>query len=194
MTLPDFYLTPYQRHRVEWKNCERCELCQTRDKVVLVRGTLPAPVLFIGEAPGVSENTLGLPFVGPAGKLLDRIIDKANWQDNSYAITNLVGCIPLGEDGAKTAEPSKECIYACEPRLTQVLGLCQPKLIVCVGRLSTKYVPKLIGYRSLRNVDKVQWLDLIHPAAILRMDVMQQRLAIQRSIVALADALENLQG
>lgn len=70
-------MTPFQKHKLRWQSCERCDLCQTRDKTCLVRGKLPADVLFVGEAPGPSEDVIGQPFIGPAGHLLDEIIAEA---------------------------------------------------------------------------------------------------------------------
>lgn len=63
-------------HVEKWKDCQRCPLAQQRSNIVLARGTVPCDVLFIGEAPGASEDALGLPFVGPAGHLLNQIIER----------------------------------------------------------------------------------------------------------------------
>lgn len=178
-------MTPYQKHKQKWCNCQKCELHRRRHRVVLGRGALPAKVLFVGEAPGASEDVIGKPFVGPAGKLLDHVIREAAFPAaTSYAITNLVACIPLDEEGEKTAEPPKDCVKTCAVRLGEFAGLCCPSLVVYVGKLSAKHGPKTLG-----NVRSVK---LIHPAAILRMDVSQKGLAIQRSIVTLRDAAEEL--
>ena len=61
----------FQQHREKWRDCQSCLLNKCRNRVVMARGKLPSPILFIGEAPGESENVVGLPFVGPAGRLLD---------------------------------------------------------------------------------------------------------------------------
>jgi DNA polymerase len=139
-------------------------------------------VLFIGEAPGASEDVLGQPFVGPAGHLLDYILAQAGVTRLHYALTNLVACIPL-EGGSKAAQPSKECILACRPRLQEFYRLCQPKLVVYVGDWAAKHPLLEGGYKAIR---------IIHPAAILRMNVAQQGLAIQRTIISLGDATEGL--
>src|SRR5580698_7314382 len=130
--------TPYQQHREQWINCQRCELHKQRTQVVLARGTIPAQILFIGEAPGQSEDVLGSPFKGPAGKLLDYIVANSIPSQYSYAMTNIVACIPRGDDGDKVALPPEESIKACAPRLVEFVNLCKPQLIICVGSLATK--------------------------------------------------------
>ena len=174
----------YSLHVEKWRNCKRCLLWEKRLKVVLCRGNIPAPVLIIGEAPGASEDVHGVPFFGPAGHLLDQIIKEANPNKVPICITNLVGCMPKGEHGGKLGEPPEESIRACAPRLAEVVDMCRPKLVVLVGKLSAKWCPKLPkGTKAI---------SLIHPAAVLRLDVSQQGLAIRRCIVTLADALESL--
>lgn len=173
----------YSEHRKKWKNCERCDLCQTRKHVVLARGTVPCDVLFAGEAPGQSEDVLGRPFVGPAGKLLDRLIARTLDGQYDYCLTNVVACIPIdAEAGGKAGEPPKASIKACAPRLQEMIELAQPSLIVRVGKLATKHV-----------ITSIPTIDITHPAAILRMDVTQQGLAYQRCYVAIEDALEELE-
>ena len=180
-------MTPYQKHKQKWGKCRRCLLSRRRKSVVLCRGRIPAPILFIGEAPGSSEDVLGKPFVGPAGKLLDYVLNLALDGQWDYCITNLVACYPKIEKERGINEPPKEAIQKCAPRLQEVVEMCKPKLIVCLGSLSTKYAKM-----SIECSVYVKWLDLIHPAAILRMDVSQKGLAIQRSIVALEDAVTSL--
>lgn len=208
----------YQLHVEKWKDCNLCPLCETRNKVVLARGQIPCDVLMVGEAPGNSENVLGRPFVGPAGKLLDEIIAEAlkglgetvdiggfdgqgiplmDWAslDLRIAFTNLVACIPLGEEGKKTAEPSKESILACSERLIEFTMICKPRLIVRVGELSRKWVATLFDNAQVWDkLDKPAVITITHPAAILRADVTQKSLAIQRCIVTLRDAFQNTFG
>lgn len=183
-------MTPYQRHCKKWKKCIRCKLCSSRNKVVLVRGIIPAEILFIGEAPGTSENTRGIPFHGPAGKLLDRIIKQSIDGQYDYAITNLVGCIPLDSEGNKLPEPPKVSILACRPRLAEFIGLVNPKLVVFVGKLAVTCATGVMSYRVSRKLSKT--IHIIHPAAILRMDLSQKGLAVKRSIVTIEDAVDEL--
>lgn len=186
--------TLYQVHENKWKGCTRCSLHETRKKVCLFRGTIPCDMLFVGEAPGVSENLLGQPFVGPAGKLLDEIIKDgfSGAEGISYALTNLIGCIPLDEDGQKTAEPEPDAIEACAPRVQEFVRLAEPQVIVTVGTLSRDYLsPAARGWKI--EVDpKIKQIHIVHPAAILRMNVAQRGLAVQRCVVTLGNAAENL--
>jgi len=178
--------TRYQKHCQRWRDCAKCSLYTQRKQVVLAGGIVPAPILFIGEAPGESENVIGRPFVGPAGKLLHQIIDEVVDGQYNYAFTNLIACIPKDEQGNKVTEPSEESIKACAIRLQEFVSLCQPKLIVRVGKLAEKWVKEVIGHE---RSEEYYYRDIIHPAAILRSDISQQGLAIQRATVALEDAV-----
>ncbi len=191
-------MTPFQEHKKKWGSCKRCKLHEQRRRVVLLRGEIPSPILFIGEAPGLSENALGKPFCGPAGKMLDRIISVAGISKSMYAITNLVGCIPRGED--KVQEPSDVYIRACEGRLNEVIWLCKPKLLVLLGKLAQKHVYGQAQFYGEKHTDSLPWLygscleflHLDHPAALLRLPVVQKGLAIQRAIEHLSDAVSTL--
>lgn len=185
-------MTPWKQFKSDWEDCDKCPLCNTRDKIVLARGRIPCDVLFCGEAPGVSEDTLGLPFVGPAGKLLDEWISTALEETSELqppegkfraAFTNLVCCIPLGDDGQKTNEPDKKDIRACNPRLVEFIKLCNPQHIVCVGKLAFKHCPR---------IDGIGYTEITHPAAVLRAEAAQQGLLIQRAVVILQDLFEEL--
>lgn len=162
--------------------------------MVLARGRVPCDVLFIGEAPGFSEDTLGRPFTGPAGHLLNNIIEEAwdtvleNPEEVSYTLTNLIACIPKDDLQRKITTPPEESVQACAPRLEEFVEMCNPSIIVMVGKESGRWIPKLFGYDSAE-----QFVEIIHPAAILRMNISQRSLARQRAVVTLIDALEELE-
>jgi len=180
-------LSPWKKHKEKWSACQECDLCGRRNKVVLARGKLPCDILFIGEAPGVSEDVLGKPFVGPAGKLLDDIIEGAIPFSMKLAFTNLVACIPKGEDGVKVHEPPEESIRACFDRLEEIIKIAKPHAIVCVGKLAAKWIPSQFGFW-----DAEYFTEIIHPAAILRLDLSQKGLAIQRTEQVLAKVAESI--
>lgn len=189
----------FQQHVERWKDCRECNLCERRKHVVLLRGQIPADVLFIGEAPGQSEDVLGLPFIGPAGKLLDDIIADAVSRSELQAAprmawTNLVACIPKGDDDRKTEEPPEESIKACESRLIEIVQICRPRIIVNVGKLSKYYVcgQAMFGDCSWLDGKFMRFCEITHPAAILRADVTQQGLMIQRCRAYLVDAFDEL--
>ena len=178
----------WQKHKQNWSECTFCNLCEKRDRVVLAKGTVPCDILFIGEAPGPSENVIGQPFVGPAGKLLDQIIAEAIDLDSwRIAFTNLIACIPLDDANKKFAEPTKESIAACSPRLNEFVRLCKPRMIVRVGKLTEKHVPGWTQFGLSENHGPMT--GIIHPAAILRADVSQQGLLYQAAVATLADAV-----
>lgn len=200
-------MTKFQLHKQRWEHCTDCPLCEGRQNVVLFRGSVPCDVLFVGEAPGQSEDVIGTPFVGPAGHLLDQIVEQAlsqagheqdtgaprpdggwysTWEpaDLRIGYTNLIACIPLDETGSKVHEPPEQSIKACRTRLEEQIDLCKPKLVVCVGKLAKKYLPP---YWEGPTVE------IIHPAAILRAEVAQQTLLVRQAVVTLADAFGELE-
>lgn len=178
----------YKEHYDKWKDCTKCPLCSQRSKIVLARGTIPCDVCFIGEAPGESEDTLGQPFVGPAGKILDSIIYEAGLMDSldtPYAMTNLVACFPADAKRDGINEPERSEIKACEERLREFITLCKPKLLVLVGSLAQQYVLAM----NLR----IRTAGIVHPAAILRAKIAQQSMMRRKAVITLANALERLQ-
>jgi uracil-DNA glycosylase family 4 len=181
-------------------------MCSVARRIVLGRGTVPCDVLFIGEAPGQSEDTLGRSFVGPAGKLLDNIIECSLGVENSvrrsnghpeltHALTNVVGCMPRGNAGNKAGEPDLDQIECCIPRLEAFVEVCRPRLVVCVGKISKEWLePGIKGNvkydaHDPRNVRRVV---IDHPAFILRSNVANQGLLRQRAIVTIGTAVEEL--
>lgn len=184
--------TPYKRHVNRWKGCTRCGLCEGRKSVVIAHGVVPCDVLFIGEAPGESEDVLGVPFIGPAGKLFDQIVsDALDGTGLTWAFTNLVCCIPRDENNRKVSEPDESFINACRPRLKEFLDLCDPKLVVAVGGLAWAFMPKIIPPGGTGGPDV---LKLPHPASILRARFAFRGLAAQQCVVDLYDAAYRILG
>ena len=148
--------------------------------MVLGRGNVPCEVLFCGEAPGESEDILGAPFVGTAGRLFDREILAEAVQlcgPFRFAITNLVACVPWEHKlSSTTRDPSKEEIEACSPRLVEFYQIARPKLIVTLGELAGKWVPKLIDIQ----MGDPYLLKLPHPAAIARSKTQSQKTFLLR--------------
>jgi uracil-DNA glycosylase len=137
-----------------WENCTRCDYSKYRKRVVLGKGDLPCDILFCAEGPGDSEDALGLPMMGQAGRHMDNILvqsgivkygkssglwgphDNPTWMWKVYFI-NLVGCYPISlVDGKKEkdAVPRKECVLACKPRVEEMLEFADPKLLVTIGK------------------------------------------------------------
>lgn len=208
-------MTPYQRLVEDWKDCQRCPLCTTRKRVVFTRGTIPCRVLFVGEAPGDSEDVIGQPFVGPAGILLNQIIRRAHVADIPHAFFNLVGCRPTDERGLKSHDPpDDESILACAPRLQRFVRICDGalgspsspamalrnrangtvgadflKLIVCVGATARDWLDEK-RRDSVKLHRHIQRVDIKHPAAILRLNTAIKGLEVQRCVVTIDNAVE----
>ena len=150
-------------------SCTYCGLCQTRHNVVFGIGNEGADLMLVGEGPGEQEDLQGIPFVGPAGQLLDdmlSIID-VDRRSNCY-ITNIVKCRP-----PRNRDPLETEQDACIGYLRSQVALVRPKVIVCLGRIAAK---RLIDpeYRITRQHGQwVQrngvWMTAIyHPSALLR--------------------------
>lgn len=185
--------------------CTRCALCKTRRHVCLYRGSLPCDVLFIGEAPGESEDALGYPFVGPAGKELDALFLEADtaaffeqkWGCSrgriNYGITNIVGCIPRTEEAYSKGDiriPKKDEVAACQPRLLEIIQMADPRAIVLLGDVAKRFFPKTLPNLKRWNL-KAQ--SLIHPSAILRAEIpSRQSLLRKQFVIALANVLKEL--
>ena len=153
----------------EIKNCLKCDLGKTRKKFVFGVGDFNASLLLVGEAPGEQEDLSGEPFVGRAGKLLDKMLTAINRsRENDVFICNVLKCRP-----PNNRDPSKEEILKCEPYLVNQIDLIQPKLIVALGRVAGK---TLLGVdkslKDMRNtIHSYHGTNLIvtyHPAALLR--------------------------
>jgi DNA polymerase len=168
-----------------------------------LKGSVPAEILMIGESPGDSEDMLGLPFQGPAGYLLARIMREAGVLEHRYCLTNLVACFPKGEVGGKLGQPPKEAILACRPRLVEFVKIVKPRLVVFVGKLAEQWSPFDSDFDGSEWVPKYLWADplkplrfasILHPAAILRAETMNKEFLVKRCVVALQDAVASLGG
>lgn len=131
-----------ERLEAEYRDCQRCELCRSRTQIVLGVGSEPARVLLLAERPGRQDDVTGLPFSGPSGDLLDRILaaPKVEIPKRDLYITNMVLCrAPLDRS------PRASEIKACSDRLHQQIALIDPQLIVAMGLLPMRYFLGLKG-------------------------------------------------
>jgi len=127
----------------EVKACRKCGLWAHRKNPVVGSGSLDAPVMFIGEAPGYWEDVQGKPFVGAAGRLLDQLLSSINLSRSEVYIGNLLKCRP-----PKNRDPQPKEIEACTPYLNRQIKIIKPRIIVTLGRHSTAYVLSKIGLRA----------------------------------------------
>ena len=155
--------------------CVKCGLCIGRTKTVFGVGDRKAKWLFIGEGPGRNEDLQGLPFVGPAGKLLDNMLLAMGLSRTENAfIANVVKCRPTGDDG-RDRPPEPDEIAACMPYLQRQIELLQPAVLVALGKTAAV---SLLGLPAESPVGKLRGqvfdyrgLPLVvtyHPAYLLR--------------------------
>jgi DNA polymerase len=152
----------------EIKNCEKCPLANTRKNFVFGYGNPKADVLFIGEAPGEEEDIKGLPFVGRAGQLLDKMLAAIQLNRENVYIANIIKCRP-----PNNRDPLPEEISKCEPYLLKQLELIQPKILVGLGRVAASVLLKeektLREFRQTeRRYKNIPLIITYHPAALLR--------------------------
>lgn len=149
-------------------SCKACPLAQTRTNVVFGVGPVPSKIVFVGEGPGQNEDLQGEPFVGLAGKLLDDMLSIIDLGRHNCYITNIVKCRP-----PQNRDPLPQEQDACIGYLEQQLAILQPKMIVCLGRVSAL---RLIdpNFKITRDhgtwtvKDGVFYTALYHPSALLR--------------------------
>ena len=149
-------------------NCLKCPLGSTRTKLVYGVGNPKAQIVFVGEGPGKNEDEIGEPFVGLAGKLLDKILAAINFDRTQVYILNMVKCRP-----PENRAPLPDEMDACHPYLMEQLRLIRPKLICALGKVAASGLLKANG--SLGSM-RGRWHDFkgievhvtFHPAALLR--------------------------
>lgn len=164
--------------------CDRCPLCRGRANVVGPSGDLSSRLVFMGEAPGATEDRLGKPFVGRAGKVLDRMLAENGLPRESIMITNAVKCRP-----PNNRRPTKEEVEACRPYLDQdLLGRC---LVVAMGLTASEdLLGRKVSLKAEANkVFQVKWgqetinvMPTYHPSACLytpaACDVLKEGIAL----------------
>jgi uracil-DNA glycosylase family 4 len=156
------------RQAVAAATCERCRLAEGRRTVVFGSGAPDADLMFIGEGPGAQEDRQGLPFVGPAGALLTRIIEAIELRRDEVYIANVVKCRPPGN-----RDPQPDEVAACREWLHDQIETVRPRVIVMLGRVAAQ---ALLGSdeplgRMRGRWHRVRGVDAratYHPAALLR--------------------------
>jgi len=179
--LPPKPTLPAMRQAVN--HCEGCDLFRFATQGVPGEGPKAARVMFIGEQPGNEEDLQGRPFVGAAGKLLDRALDEAGIDRAQAYITNAVKHFKFEERGKRRIhkKPSAAEVTACRPWLETEVRLIQPKIIVCLGATAAQAI---LGreYRLTQERGKFvehEWAPevtaTVHPSSILRAPDDDQR-------------------
>lgn len=148
--------------------CRACGLAGGRRTVVFGSGNPDAELMFIGEGPGAEEDRQGLPFVGPAGELLTKIIAAIELARSDVYIANVVKCRPPGN-----RDPLPDEVAACRGFLRQQIRLVEPRVIVALGRVAAQTLlgrqGSLASFRGVwHEVEGVPCRVTYHPAALLR--------------------------
>jgi DNA polymerase len=148
--------------------CQRCRLAQGRKQVAFASGPANAELMFVGEAPGAEEDERGEPFVGPAGQLLNRIIEAIGRRRAEVYIANVVKCRP-----PQNRNPEADEIAACSGYLERQIDLVAPRVLVALGRVAAH---SLLGTGDSLGLLRGRWHEVrgiplrvtYHPAALLR--------------------------
>lgn len=154
--------------REDLGDCQRCRLAKTRKTIVFGQGNPHAELVFVGEGPGADEDEQGLPFVGRAGKLLNRMIEFVGMKREDVYICNIVKCRP-----PLNRVPEKDEIEACSPFLFRQIASIKPRLVCCLGAPAVR---TLLGIKEGITKIRGQFYDFagtkalatVHPAYILR--------------------------
>jgi uracil-DNA glycosylase len=151
--------------------CTRCRLAQSRTQVVFGDGNPNADLVFVGEAPGFHEDKQGYPFVGQAGKLLDKLLAGIGLERGDVWICNVLKCRPPGN-----RDPQPDEIQACEGHLFRQIELIRPRVVATLGNFATKLLSgKPAGITRVHGTEqevtlggnRVLLYPLYHPAAAL---------------------------
>jgi DNA polymerase len=171
--------------RARLGDCRRCPLSEGRSTIVFGDGNPDAAILFVGEGPGAEEDKRGLPFVGRAGELLTRMIERGMGISRSEVyICNIVKCRPPGN-----REPAPQEIASCRPFLDAQIEAVAPKVIVALGRPATSVLlGRDVSITRVRGV----WheyrgrpvMPTFHPAFILRQYTEQNRRLVWQDLKA----------
>jgi DNA polymerase len=172
--------------------CQGCDLYRHATQAVFGEGPAKARVLFIGEQPGNEEDRQGAPFVGPAGRILEKALLDAGIPRDKVYVTNAVKHFKFEERGKRRIhkKPDARQVDACRPWLEEEARIVKPEIIVCLGATAAQ---ELLGrnFRLTRHRGsffKHDWAPLltatVHPSSILRAPDEEQRLAAYQEFVA----------
>ena len=162
---------PLTELKEEYSKCSKCSaLCKSRSQVVFGSGKEDADILFIGEAPGATEDREGIPFCGASGQILQDLLLSIGLSREDVFITNTILCRP-----EKNRNPNRIEVDACRTRLDKLISLMEPKVIVTIGNYATERITGKIGITKLRgrvfgveiNGQQYNVVPVIHPANLL---------------------------
>ena len=169
------------------RGCTECPLSQGRTRAVPGEGSPNSRVMFVGEAPGYHEDQQGRPFVGPAGRFLDQLLETIGLKREDVFVANMIKCRP-----PSNRDPLPSELAACTKYLDRQIELLNPDLIVTLGRYAMgKYFPKESITRTrgkVRVKDGRRILPLLHPAAALHQASLRE--GIESDFLTIPQAIE----
>ena len=174
------------------RECTACHLYKRATQTVFGEGPRGAPIMLVGEQPGDYEDVAGKPFVGPAGKIMDRALEESGIDRNQVYVTNAVKHFKWKPRGKRRIhqKPNSREIAACRPWLEAELRLVKPKLLVCLGATAAHAIfgP---SFRVTRERGKVlssklapRVLATVHPSSLLRQPDEESRQREYKRFVA----------
>jgi DNA polymerase len=158
------------------RDCRACHLYKCGTQTVFGEGPKAAPLMLVGEQPGDQEDLAGKPFVGPAGKILDRALEEAGINRDKVYVTNVVKHFKWEPRGKRRIhkKPNSREIAACQPWLKAELRLVRPKVLVCLGATAAQAIfgPSFRVTRDrgkvLRSEFAAKVVATVHPSSLLR--------------------------
>jgi uracil-DNA glycosylase len=154
-------------------HCTLCKLCYGRKNAVPGCGNLNTKILFVGEAPGKTEDKIGLPFIGFAGKILEESLEKAGLNRADVYITNVVKCRP-----PNNRVPDKDEIFTCLQYLKREIQIISPSIVCILGATALKSLLNLNSLQSYHGkiiiCDKIKYFITYHPAATIYNNTLRE--------------------
>lgn len=177
---------------IKAKDCRNCALWKRATQTVFGEGSANARIMLIGEQPGNEEDRTGRPFVGPAGRLMDRLLAEVGIERKNTYVTNVVKHFKFKSRGKRRIheKPQGKEIAACRPWLEAEIAALEPFVIVCLGATAAK---ALLGSKFRVSVQHGEFVEsplaprvlaTIHPSAILRAPEKKMRHQLERQFVA----------
>ena len=142
------------------RDCRKCRLWQGAKNAVPGEGTLHAKLMLVGQNPGADEDRIGKPFVGRAGKFLNKVLVKNGFNREEFFITNIVKHVT-----PQNRKPLLDEVQACVPYLVAQINLIKPKVVVLMGAVAWQ-TPRVEG---------VEYVETVHPSAAMRFMKMRER-------------------
>lgn len=159
--------------RQEMGDCRRCKLEKDRTHIVFGEGSPDARIMFVGEAPGREEDIQARPFVGDAGQLLTKLIERMNFKREDVYIANIIKCRP-----PSNRDPQEDEMTACSPFLNRQIEILSPKVIVSLGKISAYTLLGITGPLAKFSITRtrgkfyeylgIPLMPTFHPAYLLR--------------------------